>query len=396
LSLGIENHRGIGMSQLVAISQIKKKKRLRKNLDDLKSLKKDIAINGLLQPIVIDTDNVLVAGLRRLKSCQQLNWKNIPCTVIDPNKVDVKSCEISENTERLDFASSDIRSIYKHVEKTRIGHRPKKAEEKGSKLPPFPKGKTHEIVSKLVGVSPTQVQKINDIGIAAEENPEKYKSLLEDVDSKKKSVNTAHQILKFDQIEFTDVKIPKGQYNVIEIDFPWAYKDAAGSKHRAESKLRYKTEPPETILQKRVPEFKKKIVKDAVIFMWVTTPLLNEIIQLKILESLGFQYKTMITWKKIIPKNIFGGNAMGHWFQTVTEHCLVGRRGDIKPFHCNLPNIIESEITKDSEKPIAFKELFEEATKNIPNRQMFEGYARRERKGWTGFGNQLQEKNAIA
>jgi len=55
-----------------------------------------------------------------------------------------------------------------------------------------------------------------------------------------------------------------------------------------------------------------------------------------------------------------------------------------------LPNYLEKPIIRDSEKPVAFKELFEKATKNIPNRKMFEGYQRVARKGWTGYGNQIE------
>jgi N6-adenosine-specific RNA methylase IME4 len=143
-------------------------------------------------------------------------------------------------------------------------------------------------------------------------------------------------------------------------------------------------------LEKYVPQFKKIIADDAVLFMWVTTPLINEIIQLRILEELGFSYKTMISWHKLIPKKIFGGKGMGYWFRGEMEHCMVGIKGNIKPFRCELPNFIEAPLTKDSEKPIQFKELFEESTKNIPNRKFFEGYARRLRMNWTGFGNQFQ------
>ena len=121
------------MKHSISISEVKIKERFRKDIDDLESLKNDIAKQSLLQPIVIDTNKVLVAGLRRLKSCEELGWKNIPCTMIDLKNLDPRSCEISENTERKNFTISEIISIAEYVKKTRIGHRPKK----DVKLTPF-------------------------------------------------------------------------------------------------------------------------------------------------------------------------------------------------------------------------------------------------------------------
>lgn len=376
------------MNSLVAISDVKIKKRFRQNPGDLKSLKTDITKQGLLQPIVIDVNHILVAGWRRLLSCKELNWKNISCTVIDPN-IDVKSCEISENTERINFTISEIAAIAEYIKKTRIGHRPKK----GANLAPFSKGKTRDIVAKLADISPAQAQKIIDLGVAAKNEPEKFKSLLDDIDSKKKSVDTAYQSLQTQTRKPTTAKIPKGQWNVFEFDFPWGYRNEnIGRDGGAAANRKYPTMPPKDILEKQVPQFKKIIAKDAVIFMWVTTPLLNEIIQLGILEELGFTYKTMITWHKKIPKWFFGGKALGFWFNVETEHCLVGVKGNVKPFRSNLPNFIETEILPHSQKPDEFRILFEESTKFIPGRKLFEGFARRPRKNWTGYGNQLQKE----
>lgn len=297
------------MNRLITISEIIVNERFRKKVDDIKSLKNDIIEKGLLQHIVIDTNNVLVAGFRRLKACKELGWKKIPCIIIDPTKVDTKLCEISENTERENFAISDIVDIAKYVEKTRIGHRPKK----GAKLAPFSTGKTRDIVAQLTGISTGQAGKIIDISKTVKKAPKKYKQLLEDLDSKKKSVNTVHQKLQIQSRKPTIVKIPKGQWNVLEFDFPWGYENQSiGITGTAGAKNQYPTLAPKLILEQEVPKFKKIIAKNSVAFMWVPVPLLYEIVQLQILERLGFTYKTMISWHKLIPKNIFGGRGLGY------------------------------------------------------------------------------------
>jgi len=64
------------------ISDIIIKNRFRKDLGNLEDLKKSIKEIGLLHPIVINENNELIAGQRRLESCKQLGWKDIPVTII--------------------------------------------------------------------------------------------------------------------------------------------------------------------------------------------------------------------------------------------------------------------------------------------------------------------------
>ena len=78
-----------------------------------------------------------------------------------------------------------------------------------------------------------------------------------------------------------------------------------------------------------------------------------------VMEAWGFAYKTMITWYKVDPKTMRGRLGLGHYFRGMTEHCLVGIRGDMKPFGCQLPNIIIEKPREHSRKPEAFWNLVE-------------------------------------
>lgn len=51
---------------------------IRQDLGDIQGLAESIRKYGLLHAIVITPDNVLVAGLRRLKACELLEWETIP------------------------------------------------------------------------------------------------------------------------------------------------------------------------------------------------------------------------------------------------------------------------------------------------------------------------------
>lgn len=58
---------------------------------------------GLLQPIVLTKDNVLVAGLHRLEACIRLGWKEIDCIIKDYNELDTELAEIDENLIRAEL-----------------------------------------------------------------------------------------------------------------------------------------------------------------------------------------------------------------------------------------------------------------------------------------------------
>lgn len=261
-----------------------------------------------------------------------------------------------------------------------------KREKAGTLAPKEARGKAAVLAAKEANMSPSTFERA--LYIKKYATPED----LEKLHTGEKKIRTLHSQLVIKHRIIPEVIIPDGQYNVFEIDFPWAYRNEnIGAEGGAGAKTKYPTIPMDKILNNEIPKFRKVIAKDAVLFMWVTTPLLSEIFHNRILEELGFEYKTMITWHKIIPKWFFGGKALGFWFNVETEHVLVGVKGNVKPFRSNLPNFIETEMQPHSQKPVEFKELFEAATKNIPGRKMFEGYARTERKGWTGFGNQLKK-----
>ncbi|HEX2472357.1 MAG TPA: ParB N-terminal domain-containing protein, partial [Nitrososphaera sp.] len=99
--------------QVIKISDIKIGNRLRKKLGDISSLAASIANIGLLHPPVLDEDNNLIAGFRRIKAYEYLGRTEIPY-----RRVNIKNAiqgEYDENVERADFALEDIAAIYEEV-----------------------------------------------------------------------------------------------------------------------------------------------------------------------------------------------------------------------------------------------------------------------------------------
>jgi ParB family chromosome partitioning protein len=66
-------------------------------LHDVTGLAKNIDEIGLLNPITLTEDHVLVAGLHRLNACKKLGWKTIPYTTISVDELDQELAELSEN-----------------------------------------------------------------------------------------------------------------------------------------------------------------------------------------------------------------------------------------------------------------------------------------------------------
>jgi ParB/RepB/Spo0J family partition protein len=94
---------------LRAIHAIKVGRRHRRDLGNIDALAKSISEHGLLHPIVIDEDNNLVAGGRRLEAVQRLGWQDVRVTVV--NIADIARGEFAENMDRKDFTLSEAVAI---------------------------------------------------------------------------------------------------------------------------------------------------------------------------------------------------------------------------------------------------------------------------------------------
>lgn len=88
---------------VINIGEVKVQKRFRSDLGDLDSLKESISRIGLLQPIGITKDNILVYGHRRLEAAKSLGWKDIPYVLLEADEYKKKLAELEENMKRKDM-----------------------------------------------------------------------------------------------------------------------------------------------------------------------------------------------------------------------------------------------------------------------------------------------------
>ncbi|MEY2669321.1 MAG: hypothetical protein RJA59_1959 [Pseudomonadota bacterium] len=156
---------------------------------------------------------------------------------------------------------------------------------------------------------------------------------------------------------------------IVYADPPWQYGNTAGASAAEDE---YPTMPLADICALPVPA-----TKDAVLFLWATSPLLPE--AMKVIDAWGFTYKGSIVWDKDM--------GTGNWVLNCHELLLIAVRGDIPcPAPANRPkSVVRAPRGKHSAKPEVFAEMIERMFPGLPKVEMF---ARRVRAGWSAWGNQ--------
>lgn len=93
----------------VAQVQVDKSKRQRQGDLDTSDLQASLKRNGLINPIVLTRELLLVAGERRLEAAKALGWPSIPARWVEElSPVDLQILELEENIKRKDLEWQDL------------------------------------------------------------------------------------------------------------------------------------------------------------------------------------------------------------------------------------------------------------------------------------------------
>jgi N6-adenosine-specific RNA methylase IME4 len=175
--------------------------------------------------------------------------------------------------------------------------------------------------------------------------------------------------------------LSRGPYHVIAADPPWRYQHAESDSRAVENQ--YPTMSHEEICA--LAPWGKPVADlaapDAVLFLWVTAPKLEE--GLAVLRAWGFSYRTGWVWDK-------EAMGMGYWGRIQHEHLLIATRGEpVTPRPEDRPrSVFRAPRGEHSAKPkivtAAIEAMFpEEALRKV------ELFQRTPRKGWDGWGNEI-------
>ncbi len=168
--------------------------------------------------------------------------------------------------------------------------------------------------------------------------------------------------------------LPDGKFRVILADPPWPVTHA---------KAQYSTMTIEEICALG-SQVLAAAADDAWLFMWVISEKLREAFE--VLDAWGFAYQQIGTWRKLTVDGAPNASGMGRPLRIVTEHWLIGKRGNPPLLSNEATNFLEAPRRRPhSRKP---DEVFDLIERTLPGPHL-ELFARRARPGWAAWGNQV-------
>lgn len=142
--------------------------------EDVQRLSESVAEVGMMNPITVDADYTLVAGLHRLEAAKLLGWTEVECTVCGLDRLHAELAEIDENVIRTGLSDLELsellarrKKIYETLHPATIarnlpGHA-SNYESSSDKLTGEEKPFSQDTAAKL-GVSPRTVERHVQIG----------------------------------------------------------------------------------------------------------------------------------------------------------------------------------------------------------------------------------------
>lgn len=377
--------------------------------DEYLELKASIEAVGLLEPIVT-LDGKILDGRHRYRACLEVG------TVLRFERFEDLGYQGSEADYVLDkhkrrnltieqkatVAVARKKYLQEHVVK-----RGRPAENMAN-LPP--KGPARDEAASAVGISPRNVDKAEKVADAAPEVFERMKrgeygsverakrvadmpaqdrqrvhelidagTTAKDAERDVKQRNRRAERAKMIN-EIASASTPlegfAQRFPVIYADPPWQYEHSKTESREIEN--HYPTMTLDDICDLPVSEV---AADDAVLFLWVTSPKLEE--GLRVLNAWGFSYRTCMEWDK----EVIG---MGYYARQQHELLLIGTRGSlpVPPPAARPRSVVREKRSKHSAKPHGFYSLIAEM---YPEFSKLELFCRTPQPGWDVWGNQSQE-----
>jgi N6-adenosine-specific RNA methylase IME4 len=181
----------------------------------------------------------------------------------------------------------------------------------------------------------------------------------------------------------------QGRFGTILADPPWQFMNRTGKMAPEHRRLmRYPTMPLADIAGLPV---KQLAAEKSHLYLWVPNALLRE--GLEVMSAWGFKYKGNLVWYKVRKDGGPDGRGVGFYFRNVTEICLFGTRGNLRtddPGRRQV-NIIASQKRGHSVKPDELYDIIE----NCSFGPFLEMFARRPRRGWVQWGNEIGHPEAM-
>ena len=404
-AVGPQGRRMSSRPTKLPVSSIKVGNRHRRDLGDIAGLAASSADVGLLHPVVITSDNTLIAGARRLEAARSIGWADVPVTVVD--LAEIMKGEFAENTQRKQFTPSEMVAIAAVIEplereqaRAREGAGHNQHTEPSEKFSKGSSGRALDKVATVAGISRPTLVKARAVVEAAEAEPERFRALVETMDETGRADRAFKQlqILRHQQEhsgraeqgctvdDLVTLAASGKRFSVIYADPPWPWRTWSGlGKIGSAPDNHYGTSPIDEIKALPVAPL---AADDCVLLIWGTWPTLPDV--LDVIEAWGFTYKTeAFVWIKQNANGEGLATGMGYWTRSNSEFVLLATKGSPKRIAEDVHQVIAAPVGEHSAKP-------EEARRRIERLlagPYLELYGRNPVDGWTVWGNEIAPTN---
>lgn len=337
--------------------------------EEFEQLKADIKEHGQKVPVELYKGQI-IDGRNRYKACKELgiDVETVEIT-LDPDE-SLTDYVVALNLHRRHLSASQRAAIAVEIEKRHAieaKERQREGARKGGSVKPSDPRKVEQLVAQ-----PSRDPQARDKAAAAVGVNRQYVQ-----DAKKISQTDPHL---FSQLIAGQVTLPQAKrqirqeesakvaktvannlpvqniYRVLYADPPWQYSDSgdiyksdrggAGGYGKAEH--HYATLSIEALCNLG-PKIRKLTADNAVLFLWVTSPMLQDCFE--VIGAWGFKYKASFVWDKV--KHNFG-----HYNSVRHEFLLICTKGSCTPDEKKLvDSVVSIERGAHSEKPSKFRNI---------------------------------------
>lgn len=351
--------------------------------EEYAGLERSILEEGVREPIVT-WRGVIVDGHNRyeIATAHGLDFDTVEYGF--DSRDDAKLWMIENQLSRRNLETIDkgiLAQAYVAIEKERANNR----KTAGINLPDYSQeGESYDFAGARFGVSGKTVRRVERI--MEQPNSEE---IIADIRAGNSSISSAEKQIREAEkkaerqaaieeakaqprsASYVDIFATDNKYRVVYADPPWSYNDKQNTTRLGGAEKHYGTMPLEDICAIKPPT-----EKDAVLFLWATSPLLREAFD--VIDAWGFEYKTSFVWDKVAP-------GLGHYNSVRHELLMVCTKGSCTPDVGTRPDsVVSIERTEHSAKPAYFRDLIDEL---YPIGRRVELFAREAHDGWDVWGD---------